>query len=1427
MIQHKSIPSTSSYHSRAQSQSEAGPSTQHAQAPPTPISPPITSRQPTHVQAIHDFDPSLLASTSSSSSGMYLSFKAGEIIRVHVRDATGWWDGEISGTTRWATEGEDSTVRGLRRGWFPSNYVREMGWDGTLHRRTESASKSGSASSPTIQRTESMPGHSTHSRQTSAASHHSRTSTATSISQVITSPTRAEPASLPVAFQTLMHPIVQSLSLLESAIHSNRKAHIQPSTACVISSIRAALMQTDCLSKESSTLVTWPVLAKERKIVLVELSKLVACARTASGAAETEGADDSKELEALAKAARGVFASVKRFLHLAHSCGVEVTLMDSAQDPGLEASLGGQSDAASQVTSDLQDSSNQSTIGRSSVRTPTSGNARIQETFRLKAASIGDLRAARRRAASPPPPLPSAAVTPSTSRSGRARSPSFASTPMSATFSAGSDRSSPVVMKSYHDRRMVGSMDSAFTHVSTASSEDMQPSWEDPTPIPTPQATTASRQLGAVADVHEAISHAEDALLSIIAAFIGHIHSHHIGSHPSSHANLIEMTRETIDSVRELLTIVEAVGRNVGVRHKRPREIESLRIAKDQLYDVASKVVESAEVVANAPFSEFGEESYDVEKARLLQAATGTLRAGTECVRLVKLCLPEDDNVHLNATPRQGDVSGRQSTPRPAHAHEAPLTLREKPVGARGVHTLSGLHRKATSLSTLQRRYQQDGSINQAPVEEDEEDEEADEEEEDQEIVQDYNKDEDLTMRPTVQPTLGTLGTPVSFPTRPSLQHNHTSPGQIFTARRPSEELLRALGQNDISGPRSRSSSLTSPAPPRIQHRSPSRSADLDKFTGDYDFTMPPQRRASRGTISTSSRLSMYTSASSHASATSTAPTSIRSSDMSDYGGQHPHAHDESTTVYAPLKVDIPSSNYELSRLADLKLEEATPIKAYNHLRPAAPVRSNTAPMPAASGDARFWVVAHDYDPGEIAFNSEGAMVGASLPVLVEKMTPHDGPVDLTFNATFFFTFRLYTTPTKLLETVMARYDLQPPGSMILGEKERALWIERKVVPVRLRIYNFLKAWLEQHWRPDTDDVVLETMETFARDVVTVTLPAMGPRLHDLIRRKLNGPSSARSDRSSFQTGFSMDRLRGSAQSGMLHPPPISGGLPPTPVISKNLHSLLQKAATAGSNVNITEFDTVELARQFTIMESKMFGAVLPEDLLQTGKKTIPELKALSTLSNQITGWVADSILNETDAKKRASLVKFFIKLADKCLILYNFSTMFAVLAGLNSSTILRLKKTWDALPTKYRITIERLRGVIEHTKNHAAYRARLREAPTPCLPFLGLILTDITFTADGNPNTRPSVLAPEINLINQDKYNKLGRIAMDFKRYQEPFNFHEIAAVQNFLRRVLTERGSGSVDALYRKSLMLEPRQGSERFSSNVERPNWLSGKI
>jgi son of sevenless-like protein len=476
---------------------------------------------------------------------------------------------------------------------------------------------------------------------------------------------------------------------------------------------------------------------------------LVNCAKAASGlhaevseAPRTEE-DDDRDMEELAKSARAVFAGVKRFLNLAGTFGVEAVAVADA-DESIPPFL---------TTTDAAP-------GPSAPRTPSGGNARIQETFKKRAASIGDLRAARRRQSSPPPPMPSTAGldTSFSSQISRSRSPSV-TTPLSASFaSTASGRSSPMSDKQYRGgRRVQGSMDSGFSHSAASSDGEfhgLSPYPQDPTLLHTP--ILGSR---VDPDVAEQINLAEDALLSIIAAFIGHIHSHHIGSHPSSHATLIEMTRQTIDAVRELLTIVEGIGRTATIRAVRPREVESLRQAKDQLYDVASRLVEGAEAVANAAPADQGDEHYDKDKAKLLQSATGTLRAGAECVRLVRLCTPDPSTPNSLSTPRQGDNVSRHHTPRPNQ--EAGLVRRDYPVGQRGEHTLSGLHRKATSLSYLQQRYQQDGSMVHATPEEEERDEDG---EDDEEVVADLSREEDMTVKPLehLAPPLQVRGPTVS-----------------------------------------------------------------------------------------------------------------------------------------------------------------------------------------------------------------------------------------------------------------------------------------------------------------------------------------------------------------------------------------------------------------------------------------------------------------------------------------------------------------------------------------------------------------------------------------------------------------------------------------------------------------------------------------
>lgn len=482
--------------------------------------------------------------------------------------------------------------------------------------------------------------------------------------------------------------------------------------------------------------------------------------------------------------------------------------------------------------------------------------------------------------------------------------------------------------------------------------------------------------------------------------------------------------------------------------------------------------------------------------------------------------------------------------------------------------------------------------------------------------------------------------------------------------RRPSGELLRGFSETGRHGPRIRSTSLSTSPTPRIGHmghRSPSKSADLDKFTSGEDLKLGTDVKprevgevkdrweANGNVTAASSRLSMFTSVSSLPSLTNTDSSAKSASENDDQSTpvknrKSPH---ESLRVVIPKGISNQMSELSLQNPAEESVSTAGTSTALKTLPSRPPVlRTQTSPMPVPVGDISYLIRSPTYSPADITYNPDGNMVGASLAVLVEKMTPHDGPVDSNFSATFFYTFRLFTTPVDLLEAVQERWSISPPGELMLSEKDKAVWRDAKVLPIRIRIFNFLRTWLEFHWQPEVDNVILNDLEKFGREDVGGSLPVMGERLINLVQRKKEGREDEKRKRESMNGPTS-------ASSATLHPPAVSG-LPPTPIISKNLHSLLKKSTAASSSsssssihIHITEFDTLELARQLTIIVSKMFRQLEPEELLMTGKKTVPELKALSTHSNQVTGWVADSILNEGDAKRRAGLLKFFIKLAD------------------------------------------------------------------------------------------------------------------------------------------------------------------------------------
>lgn len=426
----------------------------------------------------------------------------------------------------------------------------------------------------------------------------------------------------------------------------------------------------------------------------------------------------------------------------------------------------------------------------------------------------------------------------------------------------------------------------------------------------------------------------------------------------------------------------------------------------------------------------------------------------------------------------------------------------------------------------------------------------------------------------------------------------------------------------------------------------------------------------------------------------------------------------------------------------------------------------------------------------------EGQVMGGSLRALIEKLTAHQSTPDAMFVSTFYLTFRLFATPLEFAEALTERFDY-------IGDTPHAAG------PVRLRVYNVFKGWLESHWRHDRDNTALDFIVHFAKTRLMNELPSAGKRILDLTEKvsALHGPVVPRLVSSMGKTNTAIGQY--------IHP---DTPLPP-PILGKKETNLLKQWKNGEASITILDFDPMELARQFTVKESRIFCSILPEELLDTEwtKKSgslAVNVRAMSTLSTDLAHLVVDSILHLEEPKKRAAIIKHWVKISNKCLELNNYDSLMAIICSLNSSMISRLKRTWDVVSQKTKNNLEHLRGITDVSRNYAVLRQRLQNHVPPCLPFVGTYLTDLTFVDHGNQSLRTLPTDDgEKAVINFDKHMKTARIISELQRFQIPYRLTEVPELQAWMQNELVRvrsNGESSLQTFYRRSLVLEPREAS-----------------
>ncbi|KAI8331211.1 hypothetical protein BC941DRAFT_439311 [Chlamydoabsidia padenii] len=503
-----------------------------------------------------------------------------------------------------------------------------------------------------------------------------------------------------------------------------------------------------------------------------------------------------------------------------------------------------------------------------------------------------------------------------------------------------------------------------------------------------------------------------------------------------------------------------------------------------------------------------------------------------------------------------------------------------------------------------------------------------------------------------------------------------------------------------------------------------------------------------------------------------------------------------------------------------------------------------------------FFLKQRQFSDDEVILNADGQLTGATIEILVEKLTLHEKSPDLVFTRAFFYNFRLFTSPSAFIDLLIQRFRLSPPSDPVLSDDDLNLWKSRVLVPIRLRVYNVIKIWMETYYRYEQDDVESQLLK-FANEDMEKAMPGPAKRMVDLIKKtfetqghsishrkmsyaicstsssshasaifstngsngflseyspsrpSLNNKSSSGhlslSSGSSLFSDLSTTTLSSSSALEQVHYPPIN--------LTRSLRNSLRKAVMQNNltMVHINDFDCMELARQFTLMESALFCQITPYELIgqefkkKVGQSTAIHVKAMIQKSTQVTSWVCDTILREQDAKRRAQMLKFWIKVGDCCLQMNNYNTLMAIRSALDSTSIRRLKRSWDVLSAKYKTMLEPIYRATDSSRNFAEYRARLKMAVAPCLPFLGVYLTDMTFIDDGNSNHRTTPSGHI--LINFDKYVKTTRVLNEIDQFQIPYKLLEVEEIQRYLTRCL-ETVEKDEQIFYNRSVALEPRQ-------------------
>uniref|UniRef100_A0A182P9V0 Ras-GEF domain-containing protein n=1 Tax=Anopheles epiroticus TaxID=199890 RepID=A0A182P9V0_9DIPT len=425
-------------------------------------------------------------------------------------------------------------------------------------------------------------------------------------------------------------------------------------------------------------------------------------------------------------------------------------------------------------------------------------------------------------------------------------------------------------------------------------------------------------------------------------------------------------------------------------------------------------------------------------------------------------------------------------------------------------------------------------------------------------------------------------------------------------------------------------------------------------------------------------------------------------------------------------------------------------------------------PTPSASSQDSDDEISHlEWETVRVRF-----VKAATLSRLVDALATDDGELESTFVNVFLNTYRTFAQPEKVLELLLDRYEKLHAEPALLQPESLSDQHKKTLVSV-------LHVWLDgfpEDW--DTDN--LQRLLAFTSKRLPkseIHMKALNRFTHRLDKySRIPPPLPWSNDYHDFADQF--------------------GGLCLTPSFRGPPSHLLNSYRFP--NIPVKHF-----AEQLTRMDMELFKRLIPHQCLgaiwsNRDKHECSSVLATVTQFNAVSFRVISSILIEPRLKpqERALLISTWIDIAQELRLLKNFSSLKAIISGLQSNAVYRLSKTWAVLPRDKLELYNELARIFSEDNNAWAQREVLMREGTAkfadtvgendrhlqkvfqkqntlishgTIPYLGTFLTDLTMIHAAIPDTLQD------GLINFDKRRKEFEVLAQIKLLQGAANTYHL----------------------------------------------------